>query len=113
MNHENGEQMETWRKGEFRNILNGHALSSSWSSSVPSWCGRTESRCGWRKRRQRAWLEQGKNISVRNAPSYFRGSGVRDRVRRGSQEDLASVELPSRKSPKLVLLRFLTRWALR
>jgi hypothetical protein len=54
----------------------------------------------------RVWLEQGKTISVRNAPTYF-GTVAYEIV---SQVDggriTATVEIPSRKPPQTVMLRF-------
>ena len=35
----------------------------------------------------RAWLEQGKKISVKNAPTALRHGGIRDRLRRGPRQD--------------------------
>ena len=54
----------------------------------------------------RAWLEQGKKISVKNSPTHF---GVTDfeivsDVDHGKIS--ATVEMPSRNPPKSVLLRF-------
>ena len=53
----------------------------------------------------RAWLEQGKRISVKNAPSSYGAVGYeivsdveKDRIN-------ATVELPSRKTPQAVLLK--------
>jgi hypothetical protein len=54
----------------------------------------------------RAWLEQGKKISVRNSPTHF-GSvayGIVSDVDHGKIS--ATVELPSRNAPKELVLRF-------
>ena len=54
----------------------------------------------------RAWLEQGKKISVRNAPTHF-GTVAYEIVSDVDNGKItATVELPSRKSPKEVILRF-------
>jgi hypothetical protein len=53
----------------------------------------------------RAWLEQGKKISVRNSPTYF-GTVAYEIVSDVESGAIrATVELPLRKSPKEVLLR--------
>jgi hypothetical protein len=53
----------------------------------------------------RAWLEQGKRISVRGAPTHFGTLAyeVVSDVDNGAIS--ATLEMPSRKSPKEVLLR--------
>ena len=54
----------------------------------------------------RAWLEQGKKISVRNAPTYF-GTLAYEIVSDVDHGKIAAtVEMPSRNPPKTVLLRF-------
>jgi hypothetical protein len=54
----------------------------------------------------RAWLEQGKKISVKNAPTYF-GTVAYEIVSDVDNGKIsATVELPSRKAPKEVVLRF-------
>ena len=71
MNYENAGQMEAYQKGEYRNILNGHSLSYFmeqfrsllvWEDGSTLWLA---------KATPRYWLEQGKKISVKNAPTYF------------------------------------------
>jgi hypothetical protein len=54
----------------------------------------------------RAWLEQGKKISVKNAPTYFGmlAYEIISDVDNGTIS--ATVEMPSRKPPKEVVLRF-------
>jgi hypothetical protein len=53
----------------------------------------------------RAWLEDGKRISVRNAPTYF-GTVAYEIVSDVDHGRIAAtVELPSRKPPRTVLLR--------
>jgi len=54
----------------------------------------------------RTWLEQGKKISVKNAPTHF-GVTTYEIVSDVDHGKIsANVELPSRKPPKSVLLRF-------
>ena len=54
----------------------------------------------------RAWLEQGKKISVKNAPTYF-GTVAYEIVSDADHGRIsATVEMPSRKAPKEVVLRF-------
>jgi hypothetical protein len=54
----------------------------------------------------RVWLEQGKKISVKNAPTYF-GTVAYEIVSDVDNGKInATVEMPSRKTPKEVVLRF-------
>jgi hypothetical protein len=54
----------------------------------------------------RAWLEQGKKISVKNSPTYF-GTVAYEIVSDVDNGKInATVEMPSRKSQKEVVLRF-------
>jgi hypothetical protein len=54
----------------------------------------------------RAWLEQGKKISVKNAPTYF-GTVAYEIVSDADHGKIsATVEMPSRQAPKEVVLRF-------
>jgi hypothetical protein len=54
----------------------------------------------------RAWLEQGKRIAVRNAPTYF-GSVAYEIVSDVDNGKItATIELPARNPPKSVVLRF-------
>ena len=61
----------------------------------------------WRaKATPRAWLEQGKKISVKNAPTHF-GTVAYEIVSDVDNGKIsATVELPARKAPKEVVLRF-------
>jgi hypothetical protein len=54
----------------------------------------------------RAWLEQGKTISVRNSPTAFGTVGYEIVSDVDNGKIAATVEMPSRNSPKSVLLRF-------
>jgi hypothetical protein len=106
MNHENTGQMEAYKKGEYRNILNGHSLSYFmeqfrsllvWEDGNTLWLA---------KATPRSWLDQGKRISVLDAPTYF-GTVAYEIVSDVDNKKItATVEMPSRKSPKTVLLRF-------
>jgi len=54
----------------------------------------------------RVWLEQGKTIAVRNAPTYF-GTVAYEIVSHVDKGKItATVEMPSRKQPHTVMLRF-------
>jgi hypothetical protein len=53
----------------------------------------------------RAWLEQGKKIGVRNAPSQFGTVAYEINSDVDHGKIAASVALPSRRPPRLVLLR--------
>ena len=53
----------------------------------------------------RTWLEQGKKISVKNAPTYF-GTAAYEVVSDLNHGRItATIEIPSRKPPRTVLLR--------
>src|SRR5208337_2365513 len=54
----------------------------------------------------RAWLEQGKKISVKNAPSYFGTLAYEIVSDADSGKITAIIEMPNRQAPKSVLLRF-------
>ena len=54
----------------------------------------------------RAWLEQGKKISVKNAPTHFGTVGYEIVSDVDNGKITATVEMPSRNPPKSVLLRF-------
>jgi len=53
----------------------------------------------------RAWLEQGKKISVKNAPSYFGTVGYQIDSDADHGKILATVQMPARRMPNRVLLR--------
>lgn len=53
----------------------------------------------------RVWLEQGKRISVKHAPTYF-GTAAYEIVSDADQDKItATIEIPARKPPRAVLLR--------
>jgi hypothetical protein len=54
----------------------------------------------------RAWLEQGKKISVKNAPTYFGTLAYEIVSDVDNGKITATVEMPARKAPKEVILRF-------
>ncbi|MCL5096339.1 MAG: hypothetical protein M1608_02140 [Candidatus Omnitrophica bacterium] len=93
------------KKGEFRLYLtaNGHALAYFmeqfrsllvWEDGDSLWLA---------KATPRHWLEQGDTISVKNAPSYF-GNLAYEIVSDVDHGKIrATVNMPSRKSPKSVL----------
>ena len=53
----------------------------------------------------RAWLEQGKTISVKHAPTFFGDVGYEIVSDADNGKIAATVEMPSRNPPKSVLLR--------
>jgi hypothetical protein len=106
MNYENAGQMEAYRKGEYRNILNGHSLSYFMEQfrSLLVW---EEGRSLWlAKATPRHWLEQGKKISVKIAPTYFGAVGYEIVSDADHKKIAATVQMPTRNPPKSVLLRF-------
>ncbi len=54
----------------------------------------------------RAWLEQGKKSSVKNAPTHFGPAGYEIVSDADNGKITATVEMPSRRAPRSVLLRF-------
>ena len=54
----------------------------------------------------RAWLEQGKKISIKNAPTHFGTVGYEIVSDVDNGKINATVEMPTRKAPKEVVLRF-------
>jgi len=54
----------------------------------------------------RAWLEQGKKISIKNAPTHFGTLGYEIVSDVDNGKINATVEMPARKAPKEVVLRF-------
>ena len=94
------------RRANIASILNGHALSYFmeqfrsllvWEDGNALWLA---------KATPRHWLEQGKKISVKNAPTYF-GTVAYEIVSDVDHGKIAAtVEMPSRNPPKTVLLRF-------
>jgi hypothetical protein len=105
MNHVDGRQMEAFQKGDYRGFLNGHALSYFmeqfrsllvWEDGNALWLA---------KATPRHWLEQGKKISVRNAPTYFGTVAYRIVSDTAHGKIAATVEMPTRNPPKTVLLR--------
>ena len=54
----------------------------------------------------RAWLEQGKNITVKNAPTYFGTLAYEIISDVDNGKITASIEIPGRKPPENVIVRF-------
>jgi hypothetical protein len=54
----------------------------------------------------RAWLEEGKKIKVKNAPTHFGEVGYEIISSADEGKIVATVEMPARNPPKSVLLRF-------
>jgi hypothetical protein len=79
-----------WFITNFRNLL-------VWEDSDVLWLARAT---------PRAWLEQGKKISVKNAPTYFGPTAYEIVSDVDNGKINATVEMPARKAPKEVVLRF-------
>jgi len=54
----------------------------------------------------RAWLEQGKKVSVKNSPTHFGTLSYEIVSDLANGKVTATIEMPSRKPPNIVLLRF-------
>ena len=79
-----------WFIEQFRNLL-------VWEDGQSLWLGRAT---------PRAWLEQGKKIRVKNVPTHF-GTAAYEIVSDVDNGKInATIEMPSRKAPKEVVLRF-------
>jgi hypothetical protein len=105
MNHADPAQVEAFEKGEFRKYRNGHALSYFMEQfrSLLVW---EEGHALWlAKATPRHWLEQGKTISVKNAPTVF-GPVAYEIVSDADHGKItATVEMPSRRPTETVWLR--------
>jgi hypothetical protein len=106
MNHANPAVVEAFKKGEYREYRNGHALAYFmeefrsllvWEDGNTLWLA---------KATPRHWLEQGKRISVKDAPTYFGTVSyeIASDVKNG--KITATVVMPSRHPPQSVILRF-------
>jgi hypothetical protein len=112
MNQAGPELVELIQKGDIRTIVsnpgyrNGHALSYFMEQfrSLLVW---EEGNVLWlAKATPRHWLEPGKKISVKNAPTYF-GAAAYEIVSDTKHGRItATVEIPSRKPLQSVWLRF-------
>ncbi|MGZ7046408.1 MAG: hypothetical protein ACXVJK_08790, partial [Candidatus Aminicenantales bacterium] len=105
MNHADPGQVEAFEKGEFRKYRNGHALSYFMEQfrSLLVW---EEGRALWlAKATPRHWLEQGKTISVKNAPTEFGPIAYEIASDADHGKITATVEMPSRRSAEAVWLR--------
>jgi hypothetical protein len=105
MNHADPAQVEAFRKGEFRKYRNGHALSYFmeqfrsllvWEDGGDLWLA---------KATPRHWLEQGKKISVKNAPTEFGPAGYEIISDADHGKITATVETPARRRVQTVILR--------
>jgi hypothetical protein len=107
MNHTDPAVNERIKKGEFRLFYtaNGHALSYFmeqfrsllvWEDADALWLA---------KATPRHWLKQGDKIAVSNAPTYSGNVSYEIVSDVDNARITATVELPSRKSPKAVWLR--------
>jgi len=82
---------------QFRNLL-------VWEDGSTLWLA---------KATPRAWLQQGKRISVQNAPSYYGTVGYQIVSDADHGKITATVEMPARRAPNSVLLRLRHPGALR
>ncbi len=105
MNHADPGQVEAFKKGEFRKYRNGHALSYFMEQfrSLLVWEG--DGALWLAKATPRNWLEQGKKISVKNAPTTF-GPVAYEIVSDADHGKItATVEMPSRRRVQTAILR--------
>jgi hypothetical protein len=106
MNHADPNVIQACQKGEYTRYLNGHALSYFmeefrsllvWEDGDALWLA---------KALPRRWFEQGKRISVKNAPTCFGTVSYEIASDVDNGKITATVEMPSRNPPKSVCLRF-------
>jgi len=105
MNHADPSQVEAFRSGQFRKYRNGHALSYFMEQfrSLLVW---EDGRDIWlAKATPRHWLEQGKKISVRNAPTEFGPTGYEIVSDADGGKITATVQAPARRRPEALILR--------
>lgn len=112
MNHSSPDFIEAFKKGDYRHILtnpgfrNGHALAYFMEQFRNLLVWEEETNLWLAKATPRHWLEQGKKVAVSRAPTYF-GEVTYAIVSDVDHAKItATVEMPLRKTPKSVLLRF-------
>ena len=106
MNHTHPKVLEHLEQGDYHRLLNGHALSYFMEQfrSLLVW---EEGDVLWlAKATPRHWLAQGQRIAVKNAPSYFGTVGYTLVSDAEHGAITGTVELPTRRPPKAVYLRF-------
>ena len=104
----NGKLWEHWRPDQYTTCDNPDNGTSGWFlENFRNLLVMEEGQNLWVARATpRAWLEQGKKIAVRNAPTYF-GTLAYEIVSDVDHGRItATIEIPDRNAPKSVLLRF-------
>ena len=104
----NGKLWEHWRPDQYTTCDNPDNGTSGWFlENFRNLLVMEEGQKLWVARATpRAWLEQGKKIAVRNAPTYF-GTLAYEIVSDVDHGRItATIEIPDRNAPKSVLVRF-------
>ncbi len=104
----NGKLWEAWNLGNYADCSIPDNGTAGWfMENFRNLLVMEEGRSLWLARATpRPWLEQGKRIAVRNAPTYF-GTLAYEIVSDADRGKItAAVEIPSRNPPKSVILRF-------
>ena len=103
-----GKLWEAWHLGEYTNCTAPDNGTAGWFlENFRNLLAMEDGQNLWVARATpRAWLEQGKKIAVRNAPTYF-GTLAYEIVSDVDHGRItATIEIPDRNAPKSVLVRF-------
>jgi hypothetical protein len=104
----NGKLWEHWHQGEYTECRDPDNGTAGWFlENFRNLLVREDGQSLWVARATpRAWLEQGKKIAIKNAPTYF-GTLAYEIVSDADNGRItATIEIPSRNPPKSVLVRF-------
>ncbi len=107
MTSADGKLWEAWHLGEFTNCTSPDNGTAGWfMENFRNLLTMEDGSSLWVARATpRAWLEQGKKISVKNAPTYF-GTLAYEIVSDADHGKItAAIEIPARRPPKSVILR--------
>jgi hypothetical protein len=103
-----GKLWEHWHAGQFTNCEAPDNGTAGWFiENFRNMLVMEDGQSLWIARATpRAWLEGGKKISVKNAPTYFGTLAYEIDSDAENGKIAATVEMPSRNPPKSVLVRF-------
>jgi hypothetical protein len=103
-----GKMWEAWQLGQYANCAAPDNGTAGWFiENFRDMLVMEEGDSLWVARATpRVWLEQGKKISVKNAPTYFGTFAYEIESDADNGKIAATVEMPSRNPPKTVLVRF-------
>jgi hypothetical protein len=104
----NGKVSEAWQLGNYANCDSPDNGTAGWfMENFRDMLVMEDGQSLWVARATpRAWLEQGKKIAVKNAPTYFGPLAYQIVSDVDNGKIVATVEIPSRNPPKSVVVRF-------